>query len=222
MNTIHLFSSSADTSFHQLFRAVLAQQNDICLAVEMDAPEQLLSLTQGLKPDVFVLDWQYPCHDGSRLLNCIHAMSPETKTLLLCDVCGQPELAVALAQGARGLILKTAPPDHWLKAVRGVSRGQLWFGRELLANFLGGLFNKPEVQAAVMPAEGVLTHREKEVAQWVERGMSNKEIAREMTISDATVKTHLQHIFTKLKVDRRMRIAHPTMPSFSSRLPMPY
>ena len=222
MRAIHLFSASTDTYFHHLFRGVMAAGPDISLSDETDPAGLLLSLAQGLKPDVFLLDWRYQCSDGTKLLSSIKAISPETKTLLFCEVCGQQELAVAITHGARGLLLKTSPPEQWLKAVRTVTSGEYWFGRKLLTDVLGILLQKPEHEAFPDTGSVVLTEREKEVARWVGRGMSNKEIARQMTISDATVKTHLQHIFSKLKVDRRMRIAHQTMPSFFARLPLPY
>lgn len=222
MRTIQLFSASTDTYFHHLFQGVMAAGPDIRLSDETDPSGLLLSLAQGLKPDVFLLDWRYQCSDGTQLLSSIKAISPETKTLLFCEVCGQRELAVAIAHGACGLILKTSPPDQWLKAVRAVSSGECWFGRKLLTDVLGTLLHQPEQEAVQDPSAVVLTEREKEVARWVGRGMSNKEIARQMTISDATVKTHLQHIFIKLKVDRRMRIPRQSMPSLSARLLMPY
>lgn len=222
MRTIHLFSASRDTYFHHLFRGVMAAGPDISLSDDTDPAGQLLCLAQGLEPDVCLLDWQYQCDDGTQLLSSIKAISPETKTLLFCDVCGQRELAVAITHGARGLILKTSPPEQWLKAVRAVGNGEFWFGRKLLTDVLGILLHQPELEPSSDQNAVVLTEREREVASWVGCGMSNKEIARQMTISDATVKTHLQHIFSKLKVDRRMRIPHQPSPSWSARLPMPF
>ncbi len=222
MPTIRLFSASADAYFHHLFRGVMAAGPDISLSDDMDPAGHLLSLAQDLVPDVYLLDWKFRCRDGTPLLDTIQTISPTTKTLLFCDVCGKEELAVALAHGARGLLFKTSPPQQWLKAVRTVSNGGLWFGRELLIDLLDSLLSRPEIQPSKVQATEALTEREKEVAGWVGRGMSNKEIARQMTISDATVKTHLQHIFSKLKVDRRMRIPHQPSPSWSARLPMPF
>ena len=221
MSTIQLFSASTDKRFHQSFRGAMAREKDITLCDEVDPLVQLLYLAQDVKPDIFLLDWQLQCQDCSLLLTKIKNISPDTKTLLFCDICGQQELTVALTHGTQGLVQKTSPPELWVRAVRKVASGELWFGRKLLMDTMATLCQRQNPQECVMNLPvGVLTEREQEVARWVSRGMSNKEIARKLTISDATVKSHMQHIFSKLHVDRRVRILSGYAPSFSAGLPL--
>ena len=220
MKTIQLFSVSTDRPFHQSFRSVMAGEKDITVFAEIDPLIQLLCLAQDQKPDIFLLDWQFQCQDCSLLLSKIKMISPDTKTLLFCDLSGQQELTVALTNGAQGLVQKTSPPELWVKAVRAVANGELWFGRKLLMDSIAALWQSQNHQeySQVLPV-GVLTGREQEVARWAVRGLRNKEIARKMTISDTTVKSHLQNIFIKLNVDRRVQILSRYAPSCSASMP---
>ena len=207
MSTITVLDISNDIILHQSWRAALTSQADISLIDEVRNTLQLLRITRSLLPDVFLLDWRFQFDDGSPLLPRIHTISPKTKTILFCDVMGLRQVVDATAHGVRGLIPKKSPPEQWLKAIRVVHAGDIWINRKLMAEALEVLSHRPGHHNLLAELEPeILTKREWEVVHWVGLGMTNKEIARAMTISDNTVKTHLQHVFGKLKVGRRLRL----------------
>jgi two-component system nitrate/nitrite response regulator NarL len=113
--------------------------------------------------------------------------------------------------GVKGLILKSSEPNQWVKAIQVVEAGEVWMNRSMLVDALDLLLHKAN-NGNQLPESTpeVLTRRELEIVQWVGQGMTNKEIARKLTISDTTVKTHLHRIFSKLNIKRRLLL--PTSP----------
>lgn len=208
MFNITVLSASADTSFHASLRTALDHHDGISLLDEVwDNDTQLLHLARDLQPDVFLMDAQFRGDDEAPLLPRIHAASPGTKTILFYDFCGHREVIEAIVHGAKGCLQKTLAPEQWLKAIRVIHGGDIWVDRKLLVEALDWLLHHARSKYHALESKPeILTEREWEVVRWVGQGMTNKEIARQMTISDTTVKTHLQHIFSKLKVGRRLQL----------------
>lgn len=204
-STISVLNISANNILQEYWKTAFTHQTDIFLMnIARNTPEFLRAL-QNTKPDVFLLDNRFQFGDGVPLLPLIHTMSPKTKTLLFCDVMGHREVVHATAHGVKGLLQKASPSERWPKAIRVVHEGGIWIDRQLMAEALQVLLHLPcEDRLLHEPDSGILTKREGEVVHWVGLGMTNKEIGRKMAISDNTVKTHLQHVFTKLKVGRRL------------------
>ena len=147
-----------------------------------------------LEPDVVLMDLRMPNLDGVSATERIRVRRPETQVLVLTTYDTDSDILRALDVGAVGCLLKDAPREELFRAVRAAARGE-----SVLA---------PAVLSLVMsrmraPAAETLSDREVEVLRLVARGASNKEAARELFISETTVKTHLSHIFTKLGVDDR-------------------
>lgn len=217
MSTITVMNISDDAILHESWRTALAPHADLSLIDEVRNTLQLQRITRSVTPDVFLLDWRFRFDDGSPLLPRIHMISPETKTILFCDVMGHREVVDATAHGVKGLVPKKSPPEQWLKAIRVVHAGDIWINRKLMAEALETLSHRPGHHNLLAELEpGILTKREWEVVHWVGTGMTNKEIARAMTISDNTVKTHLQHVFSKLKVGRRLCLPIDAAPASAS------
>jgi two-component system, NarL family, nitrate/nitrite response regulator NarL len=208
MSNITLLSASADAAFAASLRTALDRDGGIILLNEAaDDEQQILRIARSHKPDVFLIDGQYSTADAVPLLPRIHAASPGTKAILFLDSCGQREIVDAIAQGAKGWVLKASPPEQWLKAIRVIHDGEIWVDRKMLVEAMTGLLSRHHSKQALAGSKpDNLTEREWEVVRWVGQGMTNKEIARQMAISDATVKTHLQNIFGKLKVGRRFQL----------------
>jgi DNA-binding NarL/FixJ family response regulator len=102
---------------------------------------------------------------------------------------------------------KTSQPKDYVKAIRGVYAGDVWVAREALVRVLDYLRRKMHQEREFFSGSWKnLTDREREVLKWTAHGMTNKEIARALGISNNTVKTHLQHIFSKCKVTRRLEL----------------
>ena len=109
-----------------------------------------------------------------------------------------------------GYLLTSCPPDACIKAIRAVSRGDIWLPRDVLANALSDLLQTPSHGDAMAESNRVrarsadmLTKREKQIVGVLSQGLTNKQIARQLGIMEDTVKKHLQHVFGKLGVHRR-------------------
>ncbi len=175
-------------------RAMLETQTDIDVVGEADNGTQAVTLAGRLEPDVVLMDLQMPDLDGVSATGQIRTLLDHTQVLILTTYDTDADINRAIGAGAIGYMLKDAPREDLFQAVRAASRGE-----SVLA---------PSVAAKVMermrsPGRETLSGREIEVLTEVADGKSNKEIAEALFISEATVKTHLIHIFSKLGVDDR-------------------
>jgi DNA-binding NarL/FixJ family response regulator len=116
-------------------------------------------------------------------------------------------LVEALQQGAKGYMPKTATPDELIKAIRTTYAGELWVRRTLLTQVVERLLHQLQVQQGpLVVRRQTLTAREHEIVRRVQQGLTNKEIATQLGISDKTVKTHLSAIFLKLQLRWRVQL----------------
>jgi DNA-binding NarL/FixJ family response regulator len=136
--------------------------------------------------------------DGVSATVRIREQHPETHVLVLTTYDGDADILRAIEAGATGYLLKDAPRDDLFKAVRAAAAGD---------SFLATTVANRVMERVRVPAECPLSDREVEVLTLVARGASNKEIGKQLWISDATVKTHLTHIFGKLGVNDRTSAA---------------
>lgn len=209
MAPIKVLSSSGDSLFRAALSSSLHVDDGVLLFDEKSGPiDELLIRIGILMPDVVLLDLQDAV--AHAVIERVHASFISQRIVMVVSQCGQSELADMIRHGARGCIQKGASPALWRKAVHTVHEGDIWVNRsvvlELLELLVGLADPSLQHEASVTLPDGRLTEREWEVARLVARGMTNKEVARYMTISDTTVKTHLKHIFNKLKVSRRAQI----------------
>ncbi len=131
---------------------------------------------------------------ASRRRPAIKAARPETQVLVLTTYDSDADILRAIEAGATGYLLKDAPREELFRGVRAAARGEPVLAPSVTARLM---------QRASAPAGNVLSAREIEVLELVARGHSNRELARELHLSEATVKTHLIHVFDKLGVDDR-------------------
>lgn len=196
----------ADEFIHQSLRSVLDERDGIVL-LDTDRPAEasLVQRAREVQPDVFIMKGPLDAPHPLSLLTRLHAVSPDTRTIAYFDFCSHREVIDAMANGVKGCIEKSLPPKEWPKAIRVVHSGNIWINRQLLVQSLDWLLNNSGSACQLPDAKPkILTAREWEVIHWVKQGMTNKEIARQLDISDMTVKTHLQHIYGKLEIRRRL------------------
>jgi DNA-binding NarL/FixJ family response regulator len=175
-------------------RGMLETQTDIEVVGEAEDGKQAVSLAGRLEPDVVLMDLQMPELDGVSATEQICARLSHTHVLVLTTYDTDADITRAINAGATGYLLKDAPRGDLFRAIRAASRGE----SVLTPAVATRLMNKMRG-----PAVDALTEREIDVLTQVAGGRSNKEIAGNLYISEATVKTHLVHIFGKLGVDDR-------------------
>lgn len=175
-------------------QGMLAGQLDLEVAGEATTGREAVDLVRELHPDVVLMDLRMPEMDGVAAISEVKALQPEVHVLVLTTYDTDADILRAIEAGATGYLLKDAPREELFRAIRAAAQGEA-----VLA---------PGVAARLMdrmraPAEEALTAREIEVLSLVAQGTSNKEIARQLHISEATVKTHLVHVYSKLGVADR-------------------
>jgi DNA-binding NarL/FixJ family response regulator len=169
--------------------------------------DEAITATLELLPDILLLDLQMPRLPGLEAMRAIMSGSPTVKILLLTSTITTQQIIEALQIGARGIVLKDALADHLTTAIRAVSSGDYWIGGKRVVNLVGALHEL--MQQAAVPERKTygLTPRELEVVGCIVEGCSNRDIAKQFTISEETVKRHLSNIFDKTGVSTRLELA---------------
>lgn len=207
MNRITVLIADGHALFREGLGTLLARQGDIQVVGEAADGLQAISMVEALQPDILLLDVRMPELGGIEALPQIRKKSPRTKVLMISGFPENEFMVEALQRGAKGCVSKSASCNELVKAIRVTYAGEIWATRMVLAQALDSLRQKTqEVNAPFSETRETLTDREQEIVKWVIQGMTNKEVAARLGISEKTVKTHLSHIFSKLKVGRRLQL----------------
>ena len=172
---------------------LLGGEADIDVVGEADDGAQGVALAAQLRPDLVLMDLRMPGMDGATATAAITAAGT-ARVLVLTTYDTDADILRAVEAGATGYLLKDTPREQLVDAVRAAARGETVLAPPLAAKLMRQVRGGDQ-----------LTPRELEVLQLVAQGRSNPEIARELFIGEATVKTHLLHVFDKLGVDDRTR-----------------
>jgi two-component system, NarL family, nitrate/nitrite response regulator NarL len=170
--------------------------------------DDAITQTLELEPDILLLDLLMPRLPGLEAMRAIMTKSPRVKIVLLTSTISTQQVIEALQIGARGIVLKDAVVGDLANALRAVLGGDYWIGGERVANLLKAL-QALQAQAAAVPERKTygLTPRELEVVTCIVEGCSNRDIAKQFTISEETVKRHLSNVFDKTGVSTRLELA---------------
>lgn len=183
-------------------RQILEQEPDMDVVAEAADGEETVRLVGSHKPDVAIVDIAMPKLDGIEATRQIKAMYPSTAILILTAYDDDQFVFSLLEAGAAGYLLKTVRGRELVDAVRAVYAGESVLhpsiARKVLNRF-APVSGKPQEPKPSM----VLTEREREVLKLATRGLSNQDIASELSLSLRTVQAHLAHIFNKLQVSSR-------------------
>ncbi|MBN1428604.1 MAG: response regulator transcription factor [Anaerolineae bacterium] len=183
---------------HEVVRAglqgMLASRPDLDVIGEATDGLEAVELARTLHPDVILMDLRMPRMNGVEAIEHIRAEQPEAHILVLTTYDTDADILPAVEAGATGYLLKDTPRDDLFKAIRAAARGEAVLTPSIAARLMGHMR---------APAQESLSEREIEVLMLVARGASNREIAQTLHISEATVKSHLVHIFGKLGVSDR-------------------
>jgi len=177
-------------------RKILEGQPGIEVVAEAADGSAALDLVKHTDADVLVLDLKMPGTDGIDVLRAAKAIRPDLKVVILTMHAGQEYVARAVKGGADAYLLKDSAVQDLVAAVDAVTAGRTYFSPAIQQQLAGMLRNGGQPQAGPQ----VLTDREREVLGWLARGLSSKEVARELNISTRTVETHRAHLMHKLGV----------------------
>ena len=175
---------------------------------EAEDGDDAITQTIELEPDILLLDLLMPRLPGLEAMRAIMTKSPRVKIVLLTSTISQQQIIEALQIGARGIVLKDSVAGDLTQALRAVLGGDYWIGGERVANLLKALQGL-QAQAAAVPERKTygLTPRELEVVTCIVEGCSNRDIAKQFSISEETVKRHLSNVFDKTGVSTRLELA---------------
>jgi DNA-binding NarL/FixJ family response regulator len=195
---------------HALFRRglemVLAAEDDIELVGEAsDGTEAVQKAGESL-PDVVLMDIRMPRSSGIEACRAMKEVAPSSKIVMLTISDEEEDLFEAIRAGASGYLLKDIPLDEVAEVVRAVHGGQSLINPSMAAKLLtefATLAKRDEERVEQVPAPK-LTDREMQVLKLVARGMNNRDIAKELFISENTVKNHVRNILEKLQIHSRM------------------
>lgn len=184
---------------HAMMRLGLAEavtgERDMTLVGEASHGAQALELYRELQPDVVTMDFQMPGADGAESTALLRAEFPEARVVLLSVFEGEENIWRAVQAGASAYVLKSAEVEDVLEAIRHVMEGGTYFPAAVAAKL------------AERNARDTLTPRELQVLQHIVAGLSNKEIANVVRVSEATVKLHISNTLAKLQVADRTQAA---------------
>ena len=177
-------------------RTFLALQPDMEVVGEASSGERALALVATTTPDIVLLDLVLPGMSGLETVRALRAAHPDVKIVVLTSFAGQDQVLPVVRAGVAGYLLKDVGPRELADALRSVHAG--------------GAPLHPTVAATVMrsvTADDPLTPREREVLRLIARGLSNRQIARELVLAEKTVKTHVSAVLAKLGVADRTQAA---------------
>ena len=193
------------------FRMLLSGEDDIEVVAEASNGLEAVAQAARFHPTVVLMDIRMPQLDGLEATRRILAANDDARILILTTFDLDEYVYEALRAGASGFVLKDDPPEQLLAAIRVVAEGEALLSPAITKRVIKQFTRIPRPQPPRQLDE--LTERELEVFRLIARGLSNAEIARELYISDTTVKTHITHILMKLNLRDRVQavvLAHET------------
>ncbi|MFU2032157.1 DNA-binding response regulator [Bacillus wiedmannii] len=185
----------------------LSTQEDLELVGEASNGKEALVKVGETHPDVVLMDLYMPEMDGVEATGCIKKEYPDVKVIVLTSFSDQAHVLPALRAGASGYILKDVEPDQLVEAIRSAYKGNIQLHPDIANALLSQTLPVEEKEEEPSIQVDVLTARENEVLQLLAKGMSNKEIASVLVITEKTVKAHVSSILSKLNLSDRTQAA---------------
>jgi DNA-binding NarL/FixJ family response regulator len=182
-----------------------------CITVVGEAVNgvEAVALAGKTQPDIVLLDLVMPQMDGIQATRKIRECSPNSRIIILTSFGEEDKVLPAIRAGAQGYLLKDIPPDELVRAIRETYLGNVQLHPEIAKKLMSAVAAQEETSGsrAVTSADGGLTEREQEVLNLLADGLSNRDIAGKMFISEKTVKTHVSNILSKLHLEDRTQAA---------------
>jgi DNA-binding NarL/FixJ family response regulator len=187
------------------FRLILETQDDIEVAGEADDGREAIRLARELAPDVVLMDIRMPNVDGIEATRRLLAEPNPPRVLVLTTFDADEYIYKAMKAGASGFLLKTVAPEQLGGAIRSIAAGDTLLAPSITRSLVERFVRRPPPSARRPQELDALTERELEVLQLIARGLTNRELASTLVVSDATVKTHITHLLAKLGLRDRVQ-----------------
>lgn len=195
----------------QGLRMFMEQQPDLEVVGEGADGAQAVELAARLQPDVILLDLAMPRMNGVEATRHIRECSPQSRVLILTSFADDDQVFPAIRAGAQGYLLKDIQPLELVQAVRATFQGQTQLHPQIAGRLMSAVAENPppgKPKPAPLPAAlERLTEREREVLALLAQGLTNRQIAEQMVVSESTVKTHVSNVLDKLGLEDRTRAA---------------
>jgi DNA-binding NarL/FixJ family response regulator len=203
-NRIAIVLADDHAVLRESLTALLQSQPDFDVVGAAANGEEALQLVQEHKPQVLVLDLFMPESDGFEVLRTLERAGSRVASVVLTGSESRDDYVQVVRLGARGLVLKADNPQKLFAAIRAVADGELAFSDEIARTVLDAMVSNQPTAPSSMTR---LSERERQISYMVARGMKNRDIAGELSISENTVKRHLQSIFSKTGSRDRLELA---------------
>jgi two-component system, NarL family, nitrate/nitrite response regulator NarL len=201
---IRILLADRQELFRKALRRLLEQELDFKVLADTDDGEKLSHIVAEHKPDVLLMDIKLRKRSGIEVLREITV----TRPVLLIDAAEQSDITQALIWGAQGIIRKDAPTQLLFKCIRTVAAGQYWVSHDEIPDLVQNLRSLMDmVEKSTQMQTRSLSKQQRQIVESIVSGCTNREIAKELSISERTVKYHLTRIFSKLGVSGRMELA---------------
>jgi len=207
MAKIRLLIAEDETIVRCALAQLLAREKDFEVVAQAADGEVAADLARRHRPDVVLMDLGMPHMDGLAAARQIKQDLPACAIVVLTIHHDDEHLFAAIKAGASGYVLKDAPPEHTVEAIRAAARGEGFVGASLVKRLLAEFARISQLRAAAKQAFAELTRREMEVLELLGTGLRNREIAERLFVSEKTVKNHITSIFLKLHVNDRTEAA---------------
>jgi len=196
--------------FRRALATLIGAQFDMTVVGEGENGRDALEKVRALKPDLVLMDVNMPDSSGVDGVAAIRAAGFATPIIMLTVSEDDDDLFESIKAGANGYLLKNVRPEQLFEDMRGVMRGEAPIAPAVASKLLDALRTggiPARGQATPAPQDTILTRRESEILQLVANGLSNKEIANELTITEGTVKNHVHNALEKLHLTNRVQAA---------------
>jgi DNA-binding NarL/FixJ family response regulator len=187
------------------FRMILEAQAGIEITGEAEDGQNALTQTRALRPDIVLMDIRMPVLDGISATRQIVAERLRSRVLVLTTFDAEKIVYDAMKAGASGFLLKTAPPAKLADAIYTIAAGDALLAPTITRRLIEEFVRRPPPGQTTPIQLDELTERERDVLGLIARGLSNPEIGAELFISEATVKTHVNHLLQKLDLRDRVQ-----------------